>query len=373
MEEHLTEKSDDEDDHYPTITPNASEFFYFISAKGSIVASNEPLPALRSELLARVKNWQTQQTEMVSFILPDGKKVRLMLAGLPVHDDRTFVGMVFVGKDLSTYDHFLDRLLQSLLGSSLILLLSAALAGQFAAAKALIPIKQSFETQRQFVTDASHELRTPLSVIQASLDVLDQQDGAHLSGLSSQILADLKVEVRRMARLVGNLLTLARADSGVLEILKEHFDLRSLAELVIRSLINLANQNSITIHLSGPDTIPIYADKDRLAQLLYILLENGIKYTPQGGTITVNINPSTSKKTQGITIIIQDTGIGLTPEDREQIFKRFYRVDKSRSRDVTGFGLGLSIAAWIVAVHGGTIDVKSESGVGSTFTVFIPG
>jgi signal transduction histidine kinase len=363
---------EEEERHRPAVSAAGDYYYYVLSANGRIVGINDPLPELRSEILARVSTWQTRKTEVAGFTLADGRQVTLMLAGVPAYNDNRAVGMVFVGKDLSAHYHFLDRLLQALVLSFLVFLCLAGLAGHYAAGKALIPIQDAFAVQRKFLADASHELRTPLSVFQASLEVLEKKEGANLASFSRQLIDDLKDEVRRMTLLVSNLLTLARSDAGVLEIWKDHVDLRPIAEHAIRSLEYLAAKKNITLSLSAPDRVMVYADKDRISQLLFLLIDNGIKYTPSGGYVSVYIYPSKNQTSLGISIEVRDTGIGMTSEERAQIFARFYRADKSRSRETGGFGLGLSIAAWIVSMHGGTISVTSEPGAGSTFTVFIP-
>jgi len=175
-----------------------------------------------------------------------------------------------------------------------------------------------------------------------------------------------------MARLVNNLLTLARSDSGDLEISKEYFNLRPTSEYVIRSLQPIADKKNISLLLAAPDELVVYADKDRIAQLLFLFLDNGIKYTPDAGQVSLTIKQSMQKNVKGITILIEDTGIGLDPINHSRIFERFFRVDKARSREANGFGLGLSIASWIVAAHGGTINVASIPGRGTSFTIFIP-
>jgi len=372
IEKYEHENSKEKSENQPTIGTNGEDFYYLLSKNGSIIDANEPIPSLRSEILSGVNSWQLPKTATISFTLPEGQDVKLMVTALPVTDERGRSGTAIAAKNLATYDHFLQSIFQVLSGVSLLLLLIATLVGHFAAKKALIPIKASFDKQRQFVADASHELRTPISVIQASLDVIEKEDKAHLSILSVQILEDSKDEIRRMARLVNNLLTLARADSGDIEILKEHFDLRPTAEYAIRSLKPIANKKNLSLILLAPDQLFMYADKDRLAQLLFLFLDNGIKYTPDGGQVSLSINRAIQKSNNGITIIVQDTGIGLASTDYSRIFERFFRTDKARSREAGGFGLGLSIAAWIISAHGGTINVTSTPGTGTIFTIFIP-
>ena len=373
IEKYEQRSSDEEPAGQPTMAAiNGDDFYYLLSKDGSIINGKESVPSLRSEIIARVTSWQLPKTETLSFTLPEGDIVKFMVVALPVTDERERSGTVIAAKNLADYDHFLKSLIQVLSGVSLLLLFIAALVGHLAAKKALIPIKAAYDKQRQFVADASHELRTPISVIQASLDVIEKVDRPHLSVLSVQILEDSKDEIRRMARLVNNLLTLARADSDDIEIFKERFDLRLTAEYVIRSLKPIADTKKISLILLAPDRLFMAADKDRLAQLLFLFLDNAIKYTPEGGQVSLTLKLAMSKHIKGITIIVEDTGIGLAVTDYSRIFERFFRTDKARSREAGGFGLGLSIAAWIIAAHGGTISVNSTLGKGTIFTIFIP-
>lgn len=364
---------EEEERHRPAGPAAVDYSYYVLTSDGRIAGSYDPQPELRPQILARVSKWQARQTEVAGFTLTDGREVTLMLAGEPAYNGDRAVGMVFVGKDLSAHYHFLHRLQQALALSFFVFLCLAALAGHYAAGKALLPIQNAFAVQRQFLADASHELRTPLSVFQASLEVLEKKEGANFAGFSRQLIDDLKDEVRRMTLLVSNLLVMARSDAGVLEVWKDHVDLRPIAEHAVRSLEYLAAKKNIALSLSIPDRIMIYADKDRISQLLFLLIDNGIKFTPSGGHVSVSVNPAKNQTSPGVSIEVRDTGIGMTPDEQARIFARFYRADKSRSRESGGFGLGLSIAAWIVSMHGGTINVTSEPGAGSIFTVYLPG
>jgi signal transduction histidine kinase len=274
------------------------------------------------------------------------------------------------GRDLAEHDHFLLRLAQTLGASSLLLLLLSGVIGHFASGRALIPIRRSFEAQRRFAADASHELRTPLSVIQASLEVVEKEDGAHFSPLSRQIFADLQDETRRMSRLTGNLLTLARYDSGAVETVRKKAGLRGIAGHVFRSLQALARTRELTLQLAMDEDLDIWADPDLITQLLFILLDNGLKFTPPGGRVSLEIQRAREEKGM-VALSVSDTGIGLSAEDKERIFERFYRADQARSRETGGAGLGLSIAAWIVKAHEGYIRVEDAKGGGSVFRVLL--
>ena len=183
-----------------------------------------------------------------------------------------------------------------------------------------------------------------------------------------RLLTNMRQEVKRMTHLVSDLLTLARSDSNSNQLSIETFDFRPAAERAIESVRPLAVAKQITLHLDSPASLITIGDPQRLSQLLYILLDNAIKYTPQEGEVKLSLQIAG----QQLCIAVQDTGIGIKPEDYQRIFERFYRSDKSRSRQMGGHGLGLSIAKWIVESHKGTIRVSSEIGRGSTFIVQIP-
>lgn len=238
------------------------------------------------------------------------------------------------------------------------------------AGRAIVPIRKSYERQREFVADASHELRTPLSIFMASVDVMQGDKDSVMSPVVKQVISDMKDEIKKMSNIVSDMLTLARADAPI-NIIKERFNLKPVAEQAVRSLCPFAHKKNVAFSMESQDEVWIVADKERISQLLFILLDNAIKYTPAGGKVYVKIAAFESKN-RGIILTIKDTGMGIPPEYQELIFERFYRVDKARSREIGGSGLGLSIAKWIVAAHEGEINVHSKVGEGSTFTVTLP-
>jgi len=183
-----------------------------------------------------------------------------------------------------------------------------------------------------------------------------------------KLLTNMREEVKRMTHLVSDLLTLARSDSNTMELKTEVFNLKPLAEKTMESLQPLAVSKQIEFEFSAPADFNVMGDPQRLSQLIYILLDNAIKYTPAGGEVKLSL----SKEGQDVRIFVQDTGIGIKKEDCTRIFERFYRADKSRSRQIGGHGLGLSIAKWIVDTHKGTIQVTSQIGKGSIFMVKLP-
>jgi signal transduction histidine kinase len=235
--------------------------------------------------------------------------------------------------------------------------------------RAMIPITTAFTRQREFVADASHELRTPLSVLLSSIDAMEMTlEPEEKEGFVQKLLVNMRQEVKRMTNLVSDLLTLARSDSNTIETRIETFDFRLQADKALESVGPLAASKQISLHLNAPETLMATGDPERLSQLLYILLDNAIKYTPNDGEVRLSL----AKEGQQLCMKVQDNGIGISKEDQAHIFERFYRADKSRSRQMGGHGLGLSIAKWIVDTHHGTIHLTSELGKGSTFAIRIP-
>lgn len=222
-------------------------------------------------------------------------------------------------------------------------------------------LERLFRTQQRLLADVSHELRTPLTAIRGNLDLIERIGEADPESISA-----IQVEIERMTRLVGDLLLLARADSGGLPLERRPVELDNILFEIYRQ-IAVVNP-PVEVKLSEVDQATVMGDADRLKQLFINLVENAIKYTPAGGTVELSL----FKKDDKVHFEVCDTGIGIPPENLPHIFDRFYRVDKARARAHGGSGLGLSIAKWIATAHGGSIRVKSQPGEGTTFTVTLP-
>lgn len=228
----------------------------------------------------------------------------------------------------------------------------------------LANLEVAYRSQQRFVSDASHELRAPLTAIQANLELLHRHS-AMPEDEREEALAEAEREAARLARLVGDLLALARADAGVS--LKRHpVDLDTVVLEAFRSARQLAQGQRLALDPFEP--VRIAGDQDRLQQLALILLDNALKYTPPDGQVTVGLRHTDGRAE----LLVQDTGIGISPEDLPQVFERFYRADPARNRDPGGTGLGLAIARWIVDQHGGAIKIESQPGRGTTVTVSLP-
>ncbi|MEG6584751.1 sensor histidine kinase [Dendrosporobacter sp. 1207_IL3150] len=261
----------------------------------------------------------------------------------------------------------LNNLFWITVGGGILGVISILFAGYFLAKRAMIPIQEAWEKQQQFVSDASHELRSPITGIYSNAELMLRHPDHTVEQESHRVNTIMK-ESKRMTKLISSLLTLARADANQAELQLETIDISELIEVVVERFKAMEELNNISLTSDIQANIEIMADKDRIHQLLVIILDNAFKYTPAGGTINI----ACLKQDKQILISVQDSGVGIAPENLPRIFDRFFREDKSRSRDSGGTGLGLAIAKWIVVRHGGRIIVKSELGRGTKVTILIP-
>jgi two-component system OmpR family sensor kinase len=223
-------------------------------------------------------------------------------------------------------------------------------------------LEQLFNMQRRFLADVSHELRTPLTVIKGNVGLVRK------FGVDEESLSSIENEVDRLTRMVGDLLLLAKAESGAELFDMMPVELDSIVFEVMQQMHVLAGER-VQLQLTGIDQIQVNGDHDRLKQVMLNLVGNAIQYTPAGGQVALKLE----RIDHQACFTVSDTGPGIPAEDLPHIFERFYRGEKSRTRKQSGgFGLGLSIAYWIVRSHSGTIEVESQEGHGTTFRVLLP-
>jgi signal transduction histidine kinase len=225
-------------------------------------------------------------------------------------------------------------------------------------------LEEAYRAEQRFVADASHELRAPLTAIQANLELVKRRPDLPESERQEAIDEALR-ESHRLSTLVADLLALARADAGV-SLRMERVELDRVLLESTGQARNLARGQRLEVGTLQPAMV--MGDRDRLKQLLLILLDNALKYTPSGGAVTVELIAS-GKVAE---LRVRDTGVGIDSEDLPKLFDRFYRADKARARDPGGTGLGLSIARWIVEQHRGAIRLESAPGRGTTAVVTLP-
>jgi heavy metal sensor kinase len=244
-------------------------------------------------------------------------------------------------------------------------------------------LDQSFRQVKQFTTDASHELKTPLTILKGEVEVaLRKKRMAHEY---EQILNSNLEEVNRMSKIVDDLLWLSKADIGEIRLKKEDINLTEILNELVNQMSILAQPKNIHIEtLNHHEDIHILGDMLRIRELFLNLIDNGIKYTEEGGSIKITfekdawvqdknqVDLAEGESLKFIKVTVSDSGIGISKEEQERIFDRFFRVDKARSRVQGGSGLGLSICKWIAEAHQGEIKVESEIGKGSSFIVKLP-
>lgn len=228
-------------------------------------------------------------------------------------------------------------------------------------------LEKLFNSQRRFLADVSHELRTPLTAIRGNVDIMRRMKDAPADRES---LDAIQSESERMSRLVGDLLMLAQAESGNLPLARNDIELDTLLLDVYQQARVLAG-NKLTVTLGEEDQARGYGDRDKIKQVLLNLVSNAIKYTAPGGQVTLGL----ARVNGWARFTVADSGVGIPADDLPHVFDRFYRVDKARTRGAGapgGAGLGLSIAKWIVQAHGGRLEVSSQMGKGSCFSLWLP-
>jgi heavy metal sensor kinase len=340
--------------------------------------------------------------ERASMVTINDKTVRVMTR--PIHHGDQVVGHIQVAASLEPVEQATGRLLSIMLVGAGVAFVISLLFGNWLARQALVPIskvtraaenisvggdlsrripyngpederghlistfnhmldrlEKLFNSQKRFVSDVSHELRTPLTSIIGNVEL------AQRFGFDPTFMHVIESESQRMARIINDLLMLAQSDVGQLPLMKGVVHLDEMVRQIHLDVPSMSDRK-VEIRLGPVEPLWVEADRERLRQLFYVLIDNAMTYTPEGGSLTISLR----QVGNFAELKFADTGIGIPPEDLPHIFERFYRVDKARSREAGGTGLGLSIANWIVEAHGGTIQVKSKMGKGSIFAVYLP-
>lgn len=227
---------------------------------------------------------------------------------------------------------------------------------------------QYIDVQRgQFVSDASHELKTPLASMKILVESMLYQDNVP-DEVYKEFLGDINSEIDRLSNLITDLLLLSKMDNDTSLVQVERVNLGELAEKCYRALLPLAEKKQIDLQVGAAEGVVAEGDPLKLRQAIYNLMDNAIKYTPEGGRVDVSVR----REGQDARVVIKDTGLGISEKHLAHIFEQFYRVDRARARDTGGTGLGLHIVRRIALMHGGRVTVESKEGEGSTFTLILP-
>jgi signal transduction histidine kinase len=354
-------------------------FFYILDNVGNFVAGSEAFPKTRNQNLGKISGWHPYRDDFRLDWSPashnhrdvkksKGKDQIFFLGARPFTTKDGKTETIYVAKDVTFYYEVIKNLIGVILSILVLFFIVAVWFSNSMSKKAMIPIQRAYKQQQQFLADASHELRTPLSIMNTSLDVIELENEEVFSPYTKEVLSDMKEEVGWMSRMVQHLLMLARSDSGSVQFEMASFDLVPKVRQWVQSFEALAKKKQISIQTEFPEMMVVTGDIERIKQVVYIILDNAMKYTPEEGSVDVvlEMNP------KQWSLSIRDTGVGIPEEEKQRIFDRFYRMEKHRSRGEGSAGLGLSIAKWIVEAHQGSIEVVSVVSKGSTFIVKIP-
>jgi two-component system, OmpR family, sensor histidine kinase CiaH len=291
---------------------------------------------------------------------PSGDRQRVYSVRVTAPVNR--VALIQVTRSTEPEHQALSKLLAGLLIGGAGGLVLAGVGGWWLAGKTLRPVRVAFNRQHAFVSDASHELRTPLAVIRANAEFLQQEQPENVEA------RDIVSETDRLSSLVDALLAVARDDDRGAKALHTQVDLADVVEATVASFQTVTADHELELTYATPDELTVMGDREQLRQVLVILLDNAVRYTPAGGRIHVQARADGKEAV----LTVHDTGIGIPEEALPRVFERFYRADDARNRQSGGVGLGLAIARELVTRHSGRISVTSTEGAGSTFTVRLP-
>ena len=341
-------------------------FFYVFNENGQLVDFVRASFRIEPFILDTIGGWKIESGDVEVFSQPNefGRTTNIMMTSKKFRVG-AYEQTVFVGKDVSVLYSGLQKSTYALTFLGILALIIATIIGYIMAGRAIVPMKEAYDKQKQFAADASHELRTPLAVVMASADLL-LADESIQNPFLKEVIQDVKSEVKKMSKLVSDLLLVARSDNNALKVKIQKIDLGDLLKQNVRMMTPLAEKKEIELVGIGFKKVMIMGDEQKIKQLILILVDNAVKYTPNGGKIIVRLENENESRA---IFSVQDSGIGIEKEDLDKIFDRFYRVDKVRSREMGGNGLGLSIATEILRLHDGKISVESEPDHGTKFTV----
>lgn len=402
----------------------------FISGSGAQVIDTDGTIYLRSQNLGKMEVPYRNALSRIQQGLPHtdygeaSNKIPFLVYSQPFVLNNEVIGAVQIVRPIDSVENTLNQVSRYLILGTALSLVLAAIVGALIAHRALAPIgaitdtaggitrtgdlgqrlqitdvasevgqlaatfnemldriQTLFNTQERLIADVSHELRTPLTTMQGNVELLQRMFTGENNTINTsdpkgevlrETLSEVEQETHRMSKMINDLLLLAQADSGALQLQWAPVEMDTLLLEIYRQTKRVAElrkgPGALDVRLGHEDQALVWGDRERLRQLLLNLTDNAIKYTPEGGTVTLSL----TNEEGWVRITVRDTGIGIHPNNQERIFERFYRTDKARSREMGGSGLGLSIVQWIAQAHNGRVTVESEMQQGSTFTLWLP-
>lgn len=345
--------------HYLGVFQEHGYYIRFLDLSGQVLATGGQLPTDLPVQIG-IEPWQTLRTS-------DGTRYRQLSLMLKTVSQEPW-GYMQVGRSLSEFDGHMVWVRVILVVGLPTAMLLVVIASWWIAGQAMQPVYKSYRQMQQFTADAAHELRTPIAAIQANLEST-LAPGATIDE-AWETLRTVERQNSRLSRLVHDLLVLSRMDLQGASAKQDRCNLNDLVNDLVEEFSALAIASDILLKadLQVDAPITVLGNEEQLYRLVANLITNAIQYTCAGGQVTVHLK----KEDHYALIQVQDTGIGIPPEEQRRIFDRFYRVASDRSRHTGGAGLGLAIAQAIARMHQGKIQIESELGKGSTFIVQIP-
>ncbi len=350
---------------------SSDTFFLVLDTSGAVVAnpSRINLPGLPDMAAMAAANASPTGRDLRT-VDAGGFPVRLLTARItPEESDGTSLGFVQGGFRLTLHDEQSASIVAAVTLVGVIGLIGAAIVTLIVTGRALIPIRRSFEAQRRFVADASHELRTPAALIRANADVIEREGLVTDEG--RPLVGDIVTEADRLARLVGDLLQLASTDATGIVIEATPVDVGAVATDTVRQAHALAAERGVRLAIedaAATGSLVVDGDRDRLVQLLLVLLDNAFDHSPPDGMVTVDV----ARRGARVELTVADQGPGIPASERERVFEPFTRLPGVRRDRAGGTGLGLAIARRIATAHAGTIVVDDVPGGGAAFVVSLP-
>ena len=367
-EENSLKFSDDTDLFIPNVL-NSFSYYFIYSNSGELLKWKSSDNRLLNQMYSISQNLEINQPpELID--LSNQNDGTYLVIKRPIIVDGYQLGYYTIGENVSAAYDTLDNLklimiLVTIAGSFLSLGIGYIFAG-----KVIKPIKEAYKAKEKFIGDASHELRNPLSIILLSIESLKRKNKGQ-NHQTENLIDDVRIEALNMKDLVDKLLFIARNDSKSIKLQYENIDLSQVINDNIEKYKRLSSNKQLSYKENVPEKLMIQGDPKMIDSVVSVLIDNAVKYNKICGEIFVGAEIVNKDKKEYVKLTIRDTGIGIKETDLDKVFERFHRQDKSRSKMIPGYGLGLPIAKEIVELHHGSIEIQSYESIGTTFTVML--
>jgi signal transduction histidine kinase len=356
---------DESDPEQVSFVRTATRYFQVYDSKtGELVEQSPELEVIHLQYSSEDVAQFLQSAPSFTDLQSDEGKLRFR--NETIMDDSGHAFLLLVGTSTQAVDEAIHTFVRSLAWLIPSGVLFAALASWFMAGKAWRPIEQTIDQMKQFTASISHELRTPLAVLRGEAEIALMQDESREQ--YRRVLTSQLEEIDKLTRMVNQLLTLARAESGEVTLARDTVNLSATAQLVAEQLEPVAASQGVHLAWNCEPAVTVMGDAGWIERIVLNIVDNAIKFTPSGGHVEVNVSHN-AKHAQ---LEVRDDGIGIPPQAIPHVFERFFRADASRSNRAEGAGLGLTLVKWAVDQHEGSVKIDSETEKGTCVTIHLP-